>query len=67
MKRKIYILDEDKINATRIKLQYDVRYAIETYEIAIWIGHHRSIALAMKIMDARRNLQKFNDIFGIEG
>ena len=47
MKRKIYILDEDKINATRIKLQYDVRYAIETYEIAIWIGHHRSIALAM--------------------
>lgn len=67
MKRKIYILDEDKINTTRIKLQYDVRYAIETYEMAIWMGHHRSIALAMKIIDARKNLQKFNDIFGIEG
>lgn len=70
MNLKVYILDEVKIKTTRILLQHDVKNAISYYWIIVW-NHDRTDSsykckkfdAEIEIINARKNLQRFNDIF----
>lgn len=74
MNQKVYILDEEKIEAARMELRKKVKNAIREYRILVMYRNHTDsdyqlmkFELETKILDARGNLQRFNDIFGIEG